>query len=223
MLFDVGNTLLAEQGFDLNAGIAAVVPQRGDVVVLAEAFRVESLACHDTQRELRLASWLQRHVSTLACESVDAIEDHIWPAVVTLMPYPGVVGVLQRLALDGVRMAAISNAAFSGRALLAELTRHRLGSFLQFVLSSADLGVRKPASAIYAAALERLCAEASRTWFIGDTLDEDMAGATDVGLNALWLPAHRPRGRLPANSTSGSQLARILCDVRPSGRPLTTG
>jgi HAD superfamily hydrolase (TIGR01509 family) len=196
VLFDVGDTLLVEQRFDLEAGIAAVVRQSDDVTALAEAFRTELLACHKARRELRLASWLQHSVPALAGHAVDEIEDRIWPAVVTLYPCSGIVGVLQRLARDGVRMAAISNAAFSGRVLLAELTRHELGAFFQFVLSSADLGVRKPAPAIYHVALKRLRAQPYDTWFVGDTLDEDIAGAINVGLTGFLLqPAPSERDR----------------------------
>jgi HAD superfamily hydrolase (TIGR01549 family) len=178
---------LVEERFDLEAGIAAVVPLRSDVPKLAETFRAESLVCHEAQRELSLASWLQCHVSALAAGPVETVEDRIWSAVVTLTPAADVVEVLQQLAADGVRMAAISNAAFSGRVLLAELRRHQLGSYFQCVVSSADLGIRKPAPAIFAAALERVEAEPDHAWFIGDTLEEDVAGALNAGLTPIWL------------------------------------
>lgn len=74
ILFDVGNTLLIEERFDLEAGIAVAVDDFADARVLAEQFRAEVVACHAVDREPRLASWLQRHVSSLADHSVDRIE-----------------------------------------------------------------------------------------------------------------------------------------------------
>jgi HAD superfamily hydrolase (TIGR01549 family) len=187
VLFDVGDTLLVEERFDLEAGLAAVVHDRDVIPVLASAFRADALARHGTQHELLLTSWLQQRVPALKPAHPDEIEDRIWRAVVTLSPTPGAADVLQRLAHDGVRLAAISNAAFSGRVLLAELSRHGMGRFLRFVLSSADLGVRKPATTIFNVALERLAARPEHAWFIGDTLNEDVAGALDAGLTVFWL------------------------------------
>jgi HAD superfamily hydrolase (TIGR01549 family) len=187
VLFDVGDTLLVEERFDLEAGLAAVMHDRDVIPALANAFRADTVACHGTQQELLLTAWLQQRVPALKTAHPDEIEDRIWRAVVTLSPSPGAVDVLQRLAHDGVRLAAISNAAFSGRVLLAELSRHGMGRFLQFVLSSADLGVRKPATTIFNVALERLAARPEHAWFIGDTFDEDVAGALDAGLTVFWL------------------------------------
>jgi len=189
VLFDVGDTLLVEERFNLEAGIAAAVGHDGDVRALAEAFRADLLESHRAQRELWLAAWLQQRLPALANESLASLEDRIWPAVVTLSPLPGIENVLSRLAADGVLMAAVSNAAFSGRILAHELGRARLAGYLQFVISSADIGIRKPASEIFRRALRRLDVLAQETWFVGDTLDEDIAGAAIVGLTSFLLSA----------------------------------
>lgn len=81
----------------------------------------------------------------------------------------------------------MSNAAFSGRVLAAELDKYGLRHLVQFVLSSADIGVRKPAPAIFEIALSQLGASAERTWFVGDTLSEDIIGASGAGLWPIWL------------------------------------
>src|SRR6187551_3404695 len=123
-LFDVGDTLLIEERFDLEAGIAAAVGPRADSHGLAASFRTELALRHRAGRELLLAAWLRQRVPALAAESIDEVEDRIWPAVVTLSPSPGVGAVLSKLASDAVLMAAVSNASFSGRVLLRELARH---------------------------------------------------------------------------------------------------
>ena len=102
-------------------------------------------------------------------------------------PVPGIESVFRRLRSDDIPFAAISNAPFSARILTAELEKHGLGGFFQFVLSSADLGFRKPASVIFETALTRLGAVAGQTWFIGDTLREDVIGAERAGLQAIWI------------------------------------
>ena len=109
------------------------------------------------------------------------------------------------LLADGVLMAAVSNAAFSGRILTHELVRARLAGYLQFVISSADIGIRKPAPEIFQHALRRLHVLAQETWFVGDTLDEDIAGAAIAGLTCCLLSA-RP---LPNGTPEG---CRVVAD-----------
>ena len=196
VLLDVGDTLLVEERFDLEAGIAAAVGQSATVPALANAFRADLALNHRSQHELSLAAWLQQHVPALATEFVDSIEDRVWPAVVSLAPAPGALAVVTRLASDGVRMAAISNAAFSSHCLSRELERRRFGSYLAFVISSADVGRRKPHPEIFRQALGRLGVDASQVWFIGDTLAEDVAGAAAIGLECFLLAAVAPLDEL---------------------------
>ena len=162
ILLDVGDTILRQHWFDLSLGIAAVVHDRARPEELATAFRAYELPAYARGDECLLAEWLRLRVPSLAELSTEAIEDRIWAAVVRMEPLPRVDQVLASLAADRVSIGAVSNAAFSGRAIRAELERHGLATQLQFVLSSADLRIRKPAPGIYSAALERLRARASR-------------------------------------------------------------
>jgi len=200
ILLDVGDTILRQHWFDLSLGIEAVVHDRARSEELATAFRSYELPAYDRGDECLLAEWVRSQESSLGELPRDVIEDRIWAAVVRMEPLPRVDQVLASLAADRVPVGAVSNAAFSGRAVRAELARHGLAPQLQFVLSSADLRIRKPAPGIYSAALERLHARASETWFVGDTYDEDIIGATAVGLQPVWL-------------TSGHAVDRMNVDV----------
>ena len=201
VLFDVGNTLLQERWFDLDAGIATLSPDRS----LAHAFRVEIAQRQANQTELLLARWLKHRLPKLADHSIEAIEDIVWPAVVELVPTPRVRQTLEQLAAEGIALAAISNAPFSARVLGAELARHGLDTHLQFVISSGDVGTRKPAPGIYDLALNRLDVPASKAWFVGDTEQEDLVGAEAVGLmpvlfNAFGQPIPPALGRRVVHS-----------------------
>ena len=187
ILFDVGNTLLAERRFDLEAGIAAVVGERREVVALAEAFRADVADSHRRQSEPLLAQWLCDRVPDLASIGITAVEDAVWQAVVTLVPQPGVKNVLAALAADSVGLAAVSNATFTGRVLHGELARHGLAHYLRFVVTSADVRSRKPATPLFKAAVGRLGVSAADAWFVGDTREEDVAGALAAGLQPIWL------------------------------------
>ena len=187
VLFDVGDTLLAERNFDLAAGIQAVTGDAEMAVALALEFRDELVARHREGRELLLGEWLRARVPTLRSSPLDTVEDALWPAVVTLSPLPGIAEVLARLAADAVPAAAVSNAVFSARLLRAELERHGLAHQLRFVLSSGDHSTRKPGLAIFEEACLRLGARASDTWFVGNSLADDMVGALGAGLEPIWF------------------------------------
>jgi HAD superfamily hydrolase (TIGR01549 family) len=193
---DVGDTLLREVRFDLEAGIRAALPSRmrDAAASLAHAFRDETREAHASHRELMLASWLRRRVSQLRDVEEEQVEDAIWREVLTLVPTEGVAVLLRRLRGDGVRIGALSNAYFSTRVLHRELERHGLTDSIEIVLSSGDLGIRKPDARIYFEMLARLGVTAGSTWYVGDTFEEDIVGATNAGLVPIWLhrgPASR--------------------------------
>jgi HAD superfamily hydrolase (TIGR01509 family) len=192
VLFDVGDTLLAERRFDLEAGIASVAGARGEVLALADAFRATVAECHRRQSEPLLAAWLRANVRELALTPVESIEDTVWAAIVTLEPQPGIAMVLRVLAGDGILVGAVSNAAFSGRVMEWELRRHGLADCFRFVLTSADVGSRKPAAGMFEVALARLEVAAADVWFVGDTLEEDIAGARAAGMQPIWLTTQAP-------------------------------
>jgi HAD superfamily hydrolase (TIGR01509 family) len=188
VLFDIGDTLLMERRFDLGAGITAAVPSAHQrAPLLAAAFRVELRTLHHRDHEPLLARWLAEHVEELADSPIDVVEDAMWPAIVKLELYPGAGAMLRQLRDAGVRLGAVSNAYFSGRILERELRHHGLGDIFAFVLTSGDVGWRKPAAAIFEAALRRVGASATETWFVGDTYDEDIVGAARAGLTPVWM------------------------------------
>lgn len=189
ILFDIGDTLLREVRFDLEAGIRAALPAhlRDSATRLAQSFRGELQGVHAVHRELMLSRWLCAHVAELRAADEDRVEDTIWAEVVTLTPTPGARELLERLHADGVKTGAISNAYFSGRVLRREVERHGLADSFKIVISSADLGVRKPDVRIFAEALERLDVTVARTWYVGDTFEEDIEGALRAGLVPVWL------------------------------------
>jgi putative hydrolase of the HAD superfamily len=104
-----------------------------------------------------------------------------------LVPSPGAIDALERLRRDGIPAAAVSNTSLSARVLWAELGAHGLTEYLAFVLSSADIGVRKPNEEIFDAALQKLGLPRDDVWFVGDTWSEDIVGALGAGLCAIWL------------------------------------
>jgi putative hydrolase of the HAD superfamily len=73
------------------------------------------------------------------------------------------------------------------------------------VITSVEIGWRKPHEAIYREALERVGATATQSVFVGDTLDADHTGPRALGMQALLID---PAGGQPIEP--GDRLERIL-------------
>ena len=102
---------------------------------------------------------------------------------------------LQSLRRMGYRLAAISNAADDAN---TQVLVDKLGArpYLEFVLSSAEHGTRKPNPKIFRFALEKLGVSADRAVMVGDTLGADILGARNSGIFAIWITR---RADTPAN------------------------
>ena len=69
-------------------------------------------------------------------------------------------------------------------------------------MSSADYGVKKPHPLIFETALAKLEVDSSTTWFVGDTLEADIAGANESGLFSIWYnPDGNESGPIAPNAT----------------------
>jgi len=103
---------------------------------------------------------------------------------------PGARDALSRLS--GVfRLGLVSNAQRLFTA--AELERFELGRWLEPVVLSSDVGVRKPGTAIFAVALERAQARAAHTLYVGNDPLDDVQGAAAAGLRTCLVGDGRRR------------------------------
>jgi membrane-associated phospholipid phosphatase/predicted HAD superfamily phosphohydrolase YqeG len=125
-----------------------------------------------------------------------------WPDVRAV---EGAQEMLRRLRPD-YRLFVATNADDSGeRDVLAALSRVGLDGLVDGVVSSRDVGARKPDAVFYRAALLRagragLPLAPGRAVMVGDSWPNDVIGAQAAGLRAVWLnpsKAWRPDGAAP--------------------------
>jgi HAD superfamily hydrolase (TIGR01509 family) len=109
----------------------------------------------------------------------------------TLEPEPGMKEALAGLWEQGVRLACVSN-AFMGAAVLDQIMAERgLGNYLDFTVSSCELGYRKPHPAIYQAALDKAGIAGAEAVFVGDRLDADIEGPSKLGMRTVLTWQYR--------------------------------
>jgi HAD superfamily hydrolase (TIGR01549 family) len=101
------------------------------------------------------------------------------------------VATLVTLRQAGLRLGICSNAAYRAPSMLAQLDHVGLLPLVDSAVFSSEVGWRKPAPQIFAAALAALDAEATTTVMVGDTVAADVDGAHAAGMRAVLLREHR--------------------------------
>jgi beta-phosphoglucomutase-like phosphatase (HAD superfamily) len=119
----------------------------------------------------------------------------------------GAKSALRRLR-PGPRLVVATKADDSdGAAVRAALARAGLADLIDDVVSSRDVGVRKPEAGFFAAAVEQAGGgedhlEPADVVMVGDSWENDIAGAKAAGLRAVWLnPSGLPCP--PASAAAG--------------------
>jgi len=120
---------------------------------------------------------------------------------------PGTPPVLERLRSSGYRLAVLSN--FDSR-LFDVLANLGIDSCFERVVVSWHAGSAKPDPGIFRRALAAMHVSAPRAIHVGDSLREDVEGATAAGLHAALLDR---RGRHPAWNPAYrlESLSELLC------------
>lgn len=202
ILFDLGDTILGNLQFDPVAGNAHLLGFAEQTSFSAAEVRAAAQELDDLITPLRQATILEftaesfnrllfeRLGIALSISYVQAAYE-FWHASVTFTPEPDIDEVLRYLTTAGIRRGVVSNTPFSGAVLEAELAKHNLGGAFEFLLSSADYGIRKPHPLLFEIGLARLGLEAEAVWCVGDTLEADIVGAKSVGLCAVWYNRRR--------------------------------
>lgn len=99
---------------------------------------------------------------------------------------PGAAEVLSELHHLGIKMGVVSNSVMGENAISEILEKLKLREYFDFVMTSADYGFRKPQLQLFKTALALAGEPAEKTWFMGDWLSQDIAGAHNAGLTAVW-------------------------------------
>ena len=156
-----------------------------------------------TLKDLRRRCAAVVHEQLQTALPLDDVLDALLGAI-RFRAYPEVPGVLARLRAGGARLAVVSNWDVS---LHDVLERTGLRPLVDAVVISAELGVAKPDPAIFRAALDRLGAGPDGALHVGDSLEDDVAGARAAGLEAVLV------ARNGAPAPEGVRTVRSLAEL----------
>jgi len=133
---------------------------------------------------------LRRRCATVLRSELPGADLELDPLVDALLAslrftaFPDVRPALVAARSRGQRLVVVSNWDVSLRSVLRAL---ELEPLLDGILTSAEAGARKPALEIFEHALDLAGAGAEEAVHVGDTLDEDVAGARDAGIEPVLI------------------------------------
>jgi putative hydrolase of the HAD superfamily len=117
--------------------------------------------------------------------------------------YPDVPPALSVLHDRGLTLVAVSNWDCS---LPRVLERCGLDGLLDGTVTSAETGSRKPDPGIFEAALELAACEPAEALHVGDTAEEDVAGARAAGIRPLLIDRDGSDGDISSLEQIGEHL-----------------
>jgi len=115
-----------------------------------------------------------------------AIEAFYRPEIQAWELYPDAIDCLNALQRMGFKMGLLSNTK-SDWAVRAILAKHNLTEYFGVIITSAQLGIRKPRLDIFLRALSTLKAKPAEAVFVGDSLEADVIGAKTAGIRSVHV------------------------------------
>ena len=146
---------------------------------------------HEATDAESLADLRRRCAELLSQELGRGVDAQTMMAAIRFRPAPDARPALARLRERGLTLVCVSNWDY---ALPRVLDEAGLGGLLDGVVTSAAVGARKPDPAIFRAALAVADCEPAEALHVGDTPEEDIAGADAAGIPALLIDRAGGRG-----------------------------
>lgn len=202
ILFDYGQTLIAEQKFDGVKGTEAVLQYAVKNKYHLSAEQIQEKAVEINQELGRVSG--KKHVlpieipntmftpylyESLGIEialSNSEIDKVFWDAAAPGIPTEGMGDFLEYLKERGIRTGVISNIAYDASVVAERIHRLLLGNAFEFIITSSHFIFRKPHKRIFDLALEKAGLQADEVWYIGDQYECDVKGALGAGLLPVW-------------------------------------
>jgi len=81
------------------------------------------------------------------------------------------------------------------------------------IVISENIGVRKPSQKIFLISLSELDTCPKEALFVGDSWEEDIMGAMEIGMDAIWINSDRPEIPNPGRSFRTEPSVRCLTSI----------
>jgi putative hydrolase of the HAD superfamily len=117
-------------------------------------------------------------------------------------------GILEKLHHQGLHMGVISNFYGNVETLCREAG---LAPFLDVILDSIIVGLKKPDPEIFQLALDKLKRQAPDVAFVGDSFERDIVPAKAMGMTTFWLASEK--NKIPPDPSKVDHILHSLEDL----------
>lgn len=204
VLFDYGQTLIAEQKFDGVKGTEAVLRHAVKNKYHLSAEQVQAKAdeinrdCgrffdperrHLFQTEIPNTMFTPYLYESLGIEialSNAEIDTVFWDAAAPGAPTEDIKDFLKYLKDKGVRTSVISNISYAPSVVAARINRLLPENTFEFILTSSNYIFRKPNKRLFDLDLEKSELQPNEVWYVGDQYECDVKGSLNAGLFPVW-------------------------------------
>jgi putative hydrolase of the HAD superfamily len=129
---------------------------------------------------------------TASKETIDSLTDVLFGSELAVRAVePDTRETLELLFQRGLRIGCVTNTLLLEKAILSLLDDLDLRRYFGSVVVSSETGFRKPHPSLFQRALEEVAASAPDTAFVGDSLQNDVAGAKAIGMRAVLTRQYR--------------------------------
>lgn len=196
ILFDYGQTLLNEPGWDSLRGNEALLPYIKNNSYTSQQINDTSQKLFDEISAARKLGFEmhERQFQRVLFESLgieltvsyEEVEKIFWDHTSAGAVMPGAEEMLDFINAAGIRSGVISNISFSGSALTQRINRLLPRNRFEFIITSSEYMFRKPSRYLFELALKKAGLDASEVWFCGDNVKADVEGSAAAGLFPVW-------------------------------------
>lgn len=199
ILFDYGQTLIAEQKFDGIKGTEAVLKyavknrhsltarqiQDKAAEINSELGRFDTAKRHLFQIEVPNTMFTPYLYESLGIEialSNSEIDTVFWNAASPGAPTDGIKDFLELLKKKNIRTGVISNIAYAPSVVAKRINTLLPENDFEFIITSSNYVFRKPNKRIFDLALEKAELNPCDVWFAGDQYECDVKGSLNAGM-----------------------------------------
>lgn len=149
---------------------------------------------YEQYREVTNAVWVAEALTNLGYPTTpddsrvkEALNMFFWDFINTIELREGAKELLEETSQQ-YRLGLISNFTY-GPVIHNSLRKIGIHQYFNAMLVSDDIGWRKPSPVIFQDMLRRLGVSTAEAVFVGDSPMEDIKGALDTGLRAVFVPS----------------------------------
>lgn len=195
ILFDYGNTLICEDGWNTLNGQKAVFQHvisnpNGATAEDADNFALrvyerDLSSSRDECIEIHERQFMQLMYETLGVKfdkTPDEIEKIFWFSTSRGALMPKVDKMISFINSKGIRSGVVSNIGFSGKLLTERINNLLPENKFEFIIASSEYVYRKPHKMIFELAIAKSGLSPDEIWFCGDHAICDVTGAHNAGM-----------------------------------------